>query len=155
MHPTLTLSQLPPVRPAGVAAVAGMVSGTDILTLDGAIAVEHLLPGDRLIVRGGGIARLASLSVIDTESALIRLESQCLGRGRPEGRALVGPDTLLLVRDWRAGALWGQPSAMVPASRLIDGGCIRREPARPVRLFLPVFDTPQVIYAGGLEIGLG
>lgn len=166
MHPALTLPRtlpdtlqatrseaLPDHTAAAIDTIAGLAAGTEVLTLDGAIPVEHLMQGDRLITRGGGIARLRMIHMTEAEVAPVRVEAQSLGRGRPEGAALVGPDTRLLIRDWRAAALWQQPSAMVAASRLVDGQYIRREPPRTMRLFLPCLDTPRVIYAGGLEIG--
>ncbi|MBW7922718.1 MAG: Hint domain-containing protein [Rubellimicrobium sp.] len=155
MHPAITITTPAPARPqAGVRVVAGLAAGMTVLTLDGEIPVEHLMPGDRLITRGSGIATLAALATYETGVALVRFRAQSLGHGRPEGEALLGPDTKVLIRDWRAGALWGQPSAMVPASRLADGCYIRTETPRTVRLFLPRLTAPAVIYAGGLEIGL-
>ena len=158
LHPALTSTgpgTSPGATPAATAVdVAGIAGETAILTLEGEMPLRHLLPVDRLLTRGSGIARLTGLMRVRADAALVRFCARSLGQGRPESDVLLGPGTRVLIRDWRAGALWGMPSAMVPAARLADGCYIRREPLGPVDLLLPQIDRPGVIYAGGLEIGL-
>ena len=150
MTRTLTLD-LPTIT---VGTDKGLIAGTRILTLDGELPVEHLGAGDRIITRGNTIARLSGIDVRRAKVALVRFCADSLGHRRPEADCWLAPDTMVLIRDWRASALLGQPSALIPASRLADGGYVRREAAQMVTIFLPRFDTAHVIYAGGLEIGL-
>jgi hypothetical protein len=42
---------------------------------------------------------------------------------------------------------------LVAARRLVDGHWIRAEAKTDVRLFTLEFDAPEVVYAGGLELG--
>lgn len=133
---------------------AGFTAGTSVLTLDGELPIEHLAPGDRIVTRNSGIALLAGVRRIPATAPLIRFAAGSLGHMRPEGDAILGPGTRILIRDWRAAALYGQPSAMIEATRLVDGLYILRIPASAAMLFMPQFDAAQVIYAGGLEIGV-
>ena len=58
----------------------------------------------------------------------------------------------MLIRDWRAKAMFGQPQAVVPAFELIDDEFIRDEGLQMLDLCILSFDRPHVIYAGGMEI---
>lgn len=132
----------------------GLAAGTHVLTLDGELPVEHLAPGDRIVTRNSGIAPLARVQRVSVDTPLVRFAAGSLGHMRPEDDAILGPGTRVLVRDWRAAALYGQPSAMVAAARLVDGVYVRQTAALGATLFMLQFDAAQVIYAGGLEIGV-
>jgi hypothetical protein len=56
----------------------------------------------------------------------------------------------VLLRDWRARALYDRDQAQVPVARLADGEHISAT-AATVRLFRLEFAQDEVIYAGGLE----
>ena len=58
----------------------------------------------------------------------------------------------ILLRDWRAQALFATPAARVPLARLVDGDLIRWSDARPEALLVLSFAHPHVIYADGLEV---
>lgn len=149
MYPALTLD-----LPHETGTAAGLVAGTVVLTLAGEIPVEHLTPGDRIITRGTGLATLRGLRSDEIDTALVRIRAGSLGHTRPERDTRIGAATPVLIRDWRAPALYGQPSAMVPAGRLADGEFVAREEVARVRLYTLDFDRPHVIYADGLEIGI-
>lgn len=149
MYPDLTLA----LPEAATTTAAGLVAGTTVLTLMGELPVEHLCEGDRIITRDAGVAVLRGLRAEVAEVALVRIKAGSLGHTRPERDVALGPGTPVLIRDWRAPALYGQPSAMVPAGRLVDGEFVASEARAVVRLFTLVFDRPHVIYADGLEIG--
>ncbi|MCC7322160.1 MAG: Hint domain-containing protein [Rubellimicrobium sp.] len=154
MFPSLPPSLLPARTDPDAGLVRGLAPLTGILTLDGELPVEHLMPGDRIITRGTGIARLVRVERFETVAALVRIAAGSLGHTRPGRDTVVGPGTGVLIRDWRARALWGQAEAVVPAARLVDDRFVRREDEAPVTLCLPVFEGGHVIYADGLEIGL-
>ena len=59
----------------------------------------------------------------------------------------------MLVRDWRARALFGQSQAMTTAGQLIDEEFIHGIGPRRMTLIRLEFDRPRVIYAAGLELG--
>ena len=126
--------------------------GTMVLTLDGILPVEFLSPGDRIITRDGA-TRLASIEVSVVQNArVIRIAAGTLGIDRPEGDVIVLPDQPILIRDWRAKAMYGTTSAMVPAARLADGAYIRAEVVDEMRFYTLRLTKEAVIYAGGLEL---
>jgi Hint domain len=131
--------------------VTGMAPGTVVLTLDGALPVEFLAPGDRIITRDGA-RTLRAVSVAEVTGDVVRIGARTLGHDRPEGDVLVGADQGILLRDWRARAMYGVTQAVVAARRMADGEMIRVEDATDLRLFTLSFDAPAVIYAGGLEL---
>lgn len=137
---------------AGVAPQPGMLAGTMIRTLDGVLPVEYLTPGDRIVTRSGA-RKLTSVSVQARKMVdLVRIRASSLGHDRPEQDLLVSPGQPLLIRDWRARAIFGTPVAAIPAARLADGEFVCLETHRQVRLFTLRFDEDEVIYAEGLEL---
>ncbi len=130
----------------------GIALGTAILTLDGDLPVEFLAPGDRILTRSGA-RRLRAVEVTVVRNArVIRIAAGTLGMGRPGDDMVVSPDQPILIRDWRAKALYGAATAMVPAARLADGDYIRAEVMDEVRFYTLRLDADEVIYAGGLEL---
>ncbi len=141
-------------RDGAVRQGGGIAAGSIVLTADGALPVEHLTPGDRIITRDG-LRRLRGVTARCLRRVqAVRIGASTLDRDRPETDLLVAPDQKVLVRDWRAKALFGAPQAMVEARRLIDGEFIRSEPVETLRLFDLDLGGPAVIYANGLELGL-
>ena len=140
-------------RIAAVAPSQGIVAGTPILTLDGEMPVQFLSPGDRIITRNGARV-LAAVEVTLLQGAeMVRIHASALGHDRPEADLFVAPDQPILVRDWRARALYGRDMALVPAQRLADGDYVRKERVTEARVFTLRFEREEVIYAGGLELG--
>jgi hypothetical protein len=141
-----------PIKQGGIAQTHGIAMGTSVMSLDGAVPVEYLTPGDRIITRSGA-RRLVSIEITVVENArVIRVAHDTLGIDRPSEDLIVAPSQNIFVRDWRAKALCGTPTALIPASRLVDGEYIRHEVMGQVRLFSLRFDEEVVIYAAGLEI---
>ena len=131
---------------------AGFAQGTRIMTADGEIPVEFLNQGDRIVTRSG-MCPLRAITCTEMASiTLVRVTCDSLGYGRPGEDVLLVPGQRVLLRDWRAKALYGQAQALVPVVRLVDGQYISKCEVQAVRLFTLHFDTPQVVYAEGLEL---
>lgn len=131
----------------------GIGLGTDVLTADGALPVEYLTPGDKVVTFDQGLVRLARIEIrLVPASAALRLRPSVIdpdGAGRD---LVVSERQQILLRDWRARAIWGRPTALVEARQLIDGASVARlRETGPVRLFDLVFDDSQhiVLAAGG------
>jgi hypothetical protein len=139
-----TVDALPKVR--------GLAAGTIVLTLAGALPVEHLTAGDRIITRAGARSLRAIRSEAVASARMVRVSASALGIDQPEDDLLLAADQPVLIRDWRAKAMKGVSQAMMPASTLVDGEYIRAEAVSGQRIFTLEFDVPVVIYAGGLEL---
>ncbi len=135
-----------------VTAASGLTVGTTVLTLDGDLPVQFLAPGDRVVTRSG-VRVLKSIKVsVMRDAGMIRVSASALGHDRPEADCFLAPGQKIILRDWRARALYGQEVAMIEAQRLCDGDYIRSETVSEIRLFTLVFDGDEIIYANGMEL---
>lgn len=132
--------------------VQGMLAGTTVMTLEGALPVDYLEPGDRVLTRSGA-RRIARVEVtVMRHARMVRIAHDTLGVGKPQDNVTVCAAQGILLRDWRAKALYGAAQAVVPAQRLVDGDYIRAETLDEARIYTLLFEDPAVIYAGGLEL---
>lgn len=130
----------------------GLVAGTVVMTMDGEFPVEYLTVGDRIITRAG-VRELVAVSVrVERDIDMVRVGASMLGHDRPCAETLVPLHQMILIRDWRAQALYGSPQALVAAGRLADGNMIRIEVVAEARIFSLGFEADVVVYAGGLEL---
>jgi len=93
-----------------------------------------------------GLAAGTTVMTLDGEKA------GSLGHTRPQEDMLVGPDTLVHIRDWRAKALFGADVATVKAKRLIDGEFVCEAESATMTVYELVFDRQHILYADGLEV---
>lgn len=131
---------------------AGLMAGTRVMTTDGDLPVEYLGPGDRVITRSG-IRKLVAVSLrTETDAEMVRIAAGTLGFVRPCRETMVPLHQMILIRDWRAQALYGAPQALVAAGRLADGRFISAETVAEARIFTLGFGEDVVIYADDLEM---
>jgi hypothetical protein len=137
----------PPELPAALA------PASVILTLDGALPVEHLYPGDKVITRHGARALVAIDRIaLPAGSPIVEVTRNAFG-GRPDRDIWLPATQRILIRDWRAKALYGQAQACVPAGQLVDGDYVRlTRLAQEVTCFALRFGRPEILYADGLEL---
>jgi len=129
----------------------GLVEGSTVMTLAGPRPVQGLRPGDRIITRAGALV-LRDIDVrTERHARLVRISASALGKECPDEDIVIAADQPILVRDWRAHALAGAPSAVIAAGRLAVGEYLRAQARRDTRIFRLTFDQPAVIYAQGLE----
>lgn len=134
------------------APLQAILAGTPVLTLDGELPVEFLQPGDRVLTRAG-MRRLKQVEVcVVTNARVVNISQGTLGVDRPASDVTVSAAQEVLIRDWRAMAMFGTSTAMIPAARLADGEYIRTHTLSEARFFTLAFDEDAVIYAGGLEL---
>lgn len=134
---------------------AGVCVGTTVMTLDGETPVEHLSIGDRVITRDSGIAKLKAIRKTTAKFAPIRIKAGSLGHTRPDRDMIVAPGAKIHIRDWRAEAIYGSATAMVPAHKLVDGEYLAIQEAREMDIYELVFDRQHIIYADGIEMIMG
>lgn len=130
----------------------GFLPGTILLTQDGEMPVEFLSPGDRIISRDCGFVSLRHITRAPQTVRAIRFAAGSLGDTRPDCDLILPAGQPVLIRDWRAQALFGTSQAMVRADALVDGEFICDLGPRDMPLFQLHFDTAHVLYAGGLEV---
>ncbi|MGV8987326.1 MAG: Hint domain-containing protein [Cypionkella sp.] len=130
----------------------GMLAGTTVLTLEGDLPVDYLMPGDRVLTRSGA-RRVSRIEVtVMRHARVVKIAHDTLGVGKPQDDVTLSAAQGILLRDWRAKALYGSAQAIVAASRLVDGEYIMEETLAEARFYTLVFAEPCVIYAGGLEL---
>lgn len=125
---------------------------TVVLTLDGALPVEYLSAGDRVITRDSGMAVLRRVNMRSRATHSVQFQAGSLGHDRPDSDTILPASQQVLIRDWRAEALFGAKHALVPALRLVDGEFVRDLGSQKLDFFELIFDAPHIIYADGLEI---
>ena len=133
-------------------AVTGLAMGTRVMTLQGALPVEFLSVGDRVVTRSGARVLRAIRVTVLQDVAVVQVAPGALGHDRPEGQMCLPAGQPVLLRDWRAQALYGAREEAVPVARLVDGEFLRAGRAAEMRLFRLEFDTPETIFADGVEI---
>lgn len=129
-----------------------LTTDTVVLTLDGALPVQYLSPGDRIITRDSGAATLTAIHRRKLRLKLVAIRAGALGHARPDRDTILPATQEILVRDWRARSMFGAERALVPAHALVDGGVIRVIGTREVSVVGLCFDAPHILYADGLEL---
>lgn len=132
--------------------VCGVAAGTKVMTLEGEMPVEFLTEGDRVITRDTGMAMLKGVRSRKVACDVVHIAGGSLGHNRPETDITVPAGQELLIRDWRAEAMFGKKSALVSADRLVDGEYVRDLGKGVMTVYELVFDRDHIIYAGGLEV---
>ncbi len=131
----------------------GLLKGAQLLTLDGEIPVEFLSVGDKLITRDSGISKVEHIASVTRQVHMISFAAGSLGHTRPERDAHLAGDQMVLIRDWRARALFNSERALVAARALVDSEFIQDLGMVETTLFQIFCDGPHILYSDGLELG--
>ena len=95
---------------------------------------------------------LRSLSRHRSHTPLVRIRAGSLGHTRPERDVLLPAAQPILVRDWRARAIFGRDQALVAAARLVDGAFVTHAGEATLDLYVLDFAAPHILYLDGLEV---
>jgi len=76
-----------------------------------------------------------------------------LRRKRPSKGIVLPCGSKLLIRDWRADAIFGTKQALIATQDLRDGEYVKILTHQKLDVVEFIFDKPHVIYTGGLEVG--
>jgi len=137
---------------SGANNLGGLTRHTLIRTLDGELPVEFLTPGDRIITRSTGATPLCAVEVDEITEAAVEITPNAFDRDIPASPIILPASQPILLRDWRAKVMFGQPQAVTPIGTLVDHGIILDRGALELTVFRLIFDRDHVIYAGGLEL---
>lgn len=140
-----------PTVPA--AAGFGFAAATLILTPDGTAFIEDLCPGDLVMTRDHGPQPLCGLARSLSDARAITIAPEAIAPGLPWRHLRLSHGQRILMAGWKAKLLFGVEEALVPVGDLVSDGTIL---ARPVigttATYQPLFDTPQIIWAEGIEV---
>lgn len=136
--------------------------GTRILTPAGLVAIEDLDEGDRVVTRDHGVQKLRwigrtelSADFVKANPKLypIRIRAGALGKDTPMRDLSVSRQHRLLVRDWRAEVMFGQPGGVfAPAHTLCNDDSIVTDTTEQTLVYFHLaFGQHEVVYAEGAE----
>ncbi|MEL6208264.1 MAG: Hint domain-containing protein [Pseudomonadota bacterium] len=109
-------------------------AGTLIETPTGPVPVERLSVGDLVLTRDAGAKPIQWLGqrrltkgdlTVRPSLRPVRIAAGALGDGRPSTDLVVSPQHRLLIDDWRAEHLFGEPAVLAPAIGLMNDTSIR------------------------------
>ncbi|MRU14215.1 hypothetical protein FDP25_02115 [Roseovarius sp. A21] len=130
----------------------GLMANSIILTRDGEKRVADLKEGDCIITRDAGMTVLRGFTRREVTCQTVEIKAGSLGHTRPECDVTLPAGQPILVRDWRARALFNARQAMVPAGQLIDGEYITDAGRQTLTVHDLSFDEPHILYVDGLEV---
>lgn len=125
--------------------------GTMIETIDGPRPVEDLASGDLVLSKDHGPQRLRwnGRRTVPARGDLapIAFARGAIGNRR---RLLVSPQHRMLISDWRAELLFGEPSVLVRAKDMLNGAGVARIEGGSVTYHHILFDRHEIVYAEGV-----
>lgn len=144
-------------------AFAAIGRGAIVQTEMGPVAVEDLLPGDRVKTESSGFQTLrwrGTMTIVPgTQNkrpemgTMTRLTAEAMGYGRPGSDLVLGPSARLLHKAPGIKTLTGSEVAFVPVRDFIDGSSIiELKPIAPVHCYQLGFDRHERISVNGVEI---
>lgn len=145
-------------RGTGGIVVACFTPGTLIATPKGEVAVEQLVPGDRVITRDNGIREIRWISARKIDHGIlvanphlrpILIGQGSLGNGLPERDLMVSPNHRLLVARDRAQLHFDEAEALVAAKHLVGARGIREVECGGTTYIHFMFDGHEVVLANG------
>ena len=157
------ISRIAPAAPPFEEAFAAIGRGAIVQTEMGPVAVEDLLPGDRIKTSSNGVQTLrwrGAMSIVPGArnkrpemGTMTRLTADALGYSRPGADLILGPAARLLHKAHGMKTLTGSEVAFIPARDFIDGSSIiELKPIAPVHCYQLGFDNHEKISVNGVEI---
>lgn len=145
-----------PDRPINICFAAGAIIDTEL----GPRPIESLLVGDLIRTQDNGLQpirwigkrTLDSLDLIrNPQLCPVRINAGALGNNLPYTDLSLSPQHCILLDDWRASYLFGQPQVLVAIKHLINDQGIRIDKnADTVTYFHLLFDRHEIIHANGV-----
>ncbi|WP_106744809.1 Hint domain-containing protein [Yoonia maritima] len=157
------MSRVAPALPAFENAFGALGRGAMVVTSNGPMTIEDLLPGDRvrlangnfetLLWRGAMLIQPDDLNTNSENNCLTRITAESLGPSRPSPDLILGPTAHILHRATGVRTLTGKRAAFIPVRDFIDGSqFIELRPAQPVNVFQLGFSRQESILVNGIEI---
>lgn len=156
-------TRIAPAAPVFEDCFAAIGRGAIIQTELGPVAIEDLLPGDKIKTSTNGLQTLrwrGSMTIVPGArnkrpemGTMTRLTSDALGYGRPGLDLVLGPSARILHKARGVKTLTGSEHAFAPARDFIDGSSIiELRPIAPVHCYQLGFDSHEQLNVNGVEI---
>lgn len=158
----VTSRHIAPALPLFENAFFAFSRGSLVETDTGPMAIEDLLPGDRVMTLAGSAEEVVwkgSTTVVPGRPDLkgrthhlTRIMADTFGMQRPLSGVIAGPSARLLATPGHMRALTGSDPVLTPVREFIDGmGVIETAPPTPVELFHICLRQHAVINIDGLQ----
>jgi len=127
------------------------VAGTMILTPDGEVPVQDLMPGDLVVTHDDGAQPLRWIGS-RTVPAQGDFAPICIAAGTfgEHETLLISPQHRIMIQDIHAELLFGEPEVLVAAKHLVNDHSVRPQPGGSVEYIHLLFDRHQVVFSDGL-----
>ena len=124
--------------------------GTMIMTPRGEVAIEDLEEGDMVLTRDRGAQPIRWIGSQTVEAkgklAPVMIAEGALGNDRD---LRVSALHRMLITDWRAELMFGEPEVLAAAKHLVNGDTIYVEEGGEVEYFHMLFDNHEIVTANG------
>lgn len=151
-----------PALPLFEDAFCAFSRGSLVGTENGPVAVEDLLPGDRILTQDGSAQTLmwkGSTSLLPGRSdargrnhKLTSFMADSFGMQKPMSCVIAGPSARILRTPPHLRAIAGQTPLLTPVQEFHDGmNIVESAPPTPVEMFHLCLENHAVIKIGGLE----
>src|SRR6056297_731813 len=111
-----------------------------------------LMANSIILTRDAGMAVLRGFTRRKITCQTIEIKAGSLGHTRPDSDVTLPAGHPILIRDWRAQALFNARQAVVRADRLIDDEFITDAGRQTDTVYELHFDRPHILYVDGLEV---
>lgn len=136
----------------------GSLIDTDV----GPMAIEDLLPGDRVIIQDGSAQEVmwkGSTTIVPgradqrgRQHRLVRIMADSFGMQRPMSGVIAGPSARLLATPGHLRSLAGDQQILTPVGEFVDGmSVIETAPPTPVEIFHICLRRHAAIKVDGLQ----
>lgn len=155
-------TKIAPAMPVFENAFTAFGRGAILRTKSGMMAVEDLLPGDKVLTDHGYQSLLwhGTMSIVPGArnprpeiGTMTRITADALGLGRPAPDLVLGPAARMLHRSPAIRLLTGTDTALVPVRDFIDGNqLIELRPIAPVHCYQLGFAEHACVNVNGIDV---
>ena len=162
-HDIHETTRLAPATPVFGHAFAALGRGAMVQTATGPVAVEDLLPGDKILTADGRAVTLmwhGSMVIVPgtrNERAemgtMTRMTAEALGPTRPSPDLVLGPAARMVHRGRGVNRITGSDAALLPVRDFIDQtSIIELTPVAPVHCYQLGFEDHEILRINGVEL---